>query len=267
MGVSPQAALEIAIAEAFERAIMRNRNGLSSNGIAAHVDLQKARDAARDELLERDLFLCHYLTLTAFERSRSHPLSDRMSAAGVDLRLFSSRASAGIEVAVAVADGRRAAHPFGAVVGLGASQDADVAVAKAVRECVPNVLALLEGVASPPLSAVDLARLRDPGPHDQLRWSFSPLSIDGILPLLNGSSRAMPSEPQGAGEFSYELLHSPGDELGAPPLFVVRCVNEGLQGLFWGAATEDNVNLARLSSFCGRKLSIADINPHLHPLG
>lgn len=59
-------ALLKAIVEAIERAICLETLE-TTNGVAAHTELNKAKENAFNELIERDLFLSHFLTATAFE--------------------------------------------------------------------------------------------------------------------------------------------------------------------------------------------------------
>jgi ribosomal protein S12 methylthiotransferase accessory factor YcaO len=63
-------ALSKATGEAVERWLVdrcRRRGELeTSSGLAVHTTARRARDNARRELIERDLFLCHLLTGTPF---------------------------------------------------------------------------------------------------------------------------------------------------------------------------------------------------------
>jgi len=58
-------AVQKALAEAIERAMCLQHLD-TTNGVAAHYDLELAKKNARNELLERDLFLSHFLTKTPF---------------------------------------------------------------------------------------------------------------------------------------------------------------------------------------------------------
>ena len=61
LAFSRTSALEKALSECFERAICLELS-VSSNGVAAHPDLNRAKIFAQNELIERDLFLCHFYT-------------------------------------------------------------------------------------------------------------------------------------------------------------------------------------------------------------
>ncbi len=58
-------AITKAISEAFERSVLFDKD-ITSNGVAAHENLGRAKENARNELIERDLFLSHFYTSTPF---------------------------------------------------------------------------------------------------------------------------------------------------------------------------------------------------------
>jgi hypothetical protein len=58
--IGPDLSLLVSIVECLERAIALSAGRKTSNGIAAHTSLESAKKAARNELVERDLFLSHY---------------------------------------------------------------------------------------------------------------------------------------------------------------------------------------------------------------
>lgn len=264
-------ALEIAFTEAFEQRIVRKSGLCSGNGVAAHPCLQKARELARKELIERDLFLCHYLTQVPLTPLLVQvPFQKRLDAACVFLRVFKTRSVMDIEVVVSIADGSRAKPaPFGAIIGLGADEDVGQAAQKACIECLRNVIFLLGRDRHPELSAAELKRLPKPKAKDQLHWSFCPASTAGISSIVDSSFA--PSFTAGKeklpGSYEYHLLHSRDEKGSTPPLFVVQCVNPMLQNLFFGYSTQDKLNMQRLSRFCGRTVEMKDINLHPHPLG
>ena len=51
--------------EAIERLVCI-QNNIHSNGVAAHIDIDKAKNNAKFELLERDSFLSHFICKEAF---------------------------------------------------------------------------------------------------------------------------------------------------------------------------------------------------------
>lgn len=63
---SPDRALLKAFAEATEREVLKQVGSPTSNGFAAHLLPSKARQNAMYELIERDLFFCHFLSKTPF---------------------------------------------------------------------------------------------------------------------------------------------------------------------------------------------------------
>lgn len=85
-----------AVAEAIERAVCL-QSLPTTNGVAAHIDLEQAKKNAQNELLERDLFLSHFLTQTAFDVSTewtaqlSLDLREDIGRAGDSIQIFRMR--------------------------------------------------------------------------------------------------------------------------------------------------------------------------------
>jgi len=72
-------ALIKACSEAIERFFLHKNKFATSNGMATHINENLAREAATLELIERDLFLCRYLTQTPFcEIQYSNQLFDNL---------------------------------------------------------------------------------------------------------------------------------------------------------------------------------------------
>ena len=58
---------DLAFIKSFSEAIERSfcaSNGIRSSGVAAHISLKEAQKKAKQELVERDLLFCHFLTKT-----------------------------------------------------------------------------------------------------------------------------------------------------------------------------------------------------------
>lgn len=59
-------AIRVSLIEALERIFVRHNKLPTTNGVAAHTDKIQAKKNAKFELIERDLFLSHFLTRTPF---------------------------------------------------------------------------------------------------------------------------------------------------------------------------------------------------------
>lgn len=130
-------AVQKALAEAVERA-MCLQHLESTNGVAAHYDLELAKKNALNELLERDLFLSHFLTKTPFilaDEWRAF-LPDKVFAelerAGDSLRIYKMHpTSHGQGVVCLIRGGERWGGVLGLSFGLG---DESTLVIKATLE-------------------------------------------------------------------------------------------------------------------------------------
>jgi hypothetical protein len=116
-------AIEKAVTEALERAICLSYLP-NTNGVAAHPDATIAKQKALEELLERDLFLCHFLTnSTLFPRPDLLTYVPQKAVAdaqllGHEIGFFSSTPSNLGTTLVCLITGKQANQPFGCILGL-----------------------------------------------------------------------------------------------------------------------------------------------------
>lgn len=66
-------AIKVSLIEALERIFVRYNKVDTTNGVAAHLDKDQAKIKAKFELIERDLFLSHFITKTPFTPLLSLP--------------------------------------------------------------------------------------------------------------------------------------------------------------------------------------------------
>ena len=272
-------ALAKAISESLEAAMIRHYGLANSNGVAAHPELQEAKRLSCFELLERDLWLCHYLTKAPFYKlGFENPLHNDCAKNGVVLGLYASRSNERGRAFMALARGDRAAQPFGVIVGLGFAKPTEelFAAEKAWAECARSLLHVL-GSPWHELGALSLKQLSmQPKytPELQGRWALSLEALAGLFPWIDCEvdSEERPLSSHADSE-TYRVLLNPedrasfGTETGeAPPLYVVQCLNPKLQSLHFGKSTAALVSLDRLTEFSGRRVLWEEVNPLPHPL-
>jgi hypothetical protein len=126
-------ALTKAFAEATERVVVHEQKMTNSNGLAAHTDPTLACELAVNELQERDLFLCHYLTRTPFVRifspENKYPELEAWLVMGGIKQNFFHLGNQGI---VYLLDGRSAQIPFGFIISISRKNSAAEATDSAV---------------------------------------------------------------------------------------------------------------------------------------
>lgn len=319
-------------AEAIERAICIGK-GLSSCGVAVHTENKLAKINARNELIERDRFFCHYLTKTAFQkkapelkktpelpnelsgnltgegtgglageltsRLTNEPasglaeidfahLQEKLNTHAVEIQIFEMSPLNSIRSMICIAQGEKT----GLVLGLGASENSEVATQKALIECLMNVVAALYGKVFPmslnkKASALSLSEkvytpslnenVSSPSPNHCITQSLHQLESHHKLYLkkknldnkwlFEGSDTLKNSEFVEPYSFEYAKLETEDSILKEAPLVAVRCVNPYLQEHFYGAFDAKYINPKSLHRFLGKPIKLYELNQLPHPLG
>ena len=237
----------------------------TSNGIAAHLGQEQAQRAAINELAERDLFLCHYLTKTPLA-----PLCTRLlSPECLNLNdwLLSKQAQVyirrlGAKGAVVIIDGHECDNPFGLIVGLGLKEDQPSSIVSALIEAGRRAHRLIshpEQIKN--ISLQEFAALRQPTftNHGQLALNLDYTKASGWLvgqtPVDQQFNKRYDPDPATLASTIVERLRPSEQILLDCPIEFARATNSSMQGLFAGATSSQHVNLERLSQFNGRGLS------------
>lgn len=260
-------ALEIALSEAIERAVFHEGLFYTTNGMAAYPNVDGARLHAKQELIERDLFLCHYLTMTPFyPYPFQHPLVGDLWKLGIEMSFHRTASWNNCSCVVAIASGEKFKRPFSYIIGSGASANLSDAASKAILEAALNVIHVIEDKTSTAISLGDFLSIEMPGVEDQLRMAMSFDVREGIKPLLQyRTDKVIPNVSAENDAFEFQVLHQPDVEQSRAPLYVVRCFNRDLQKLFFGKTTNDKVNFERLQHFCDKVgTKFERLNPYPH---
>ncbi len=264
---NPDLALTKAGAEAIERAYCL-LNGISSCGVAVHTDESLAQLNAKLELIERDLFFCHYLTRTPFyeasdETGYLNRLHEQFRSIEVSFNLMKMRRCDDVFSFIALASGEKS----GLVVGLGCSLDKKIAQLKAICECVMNSVAAIEGNVAPMSLNEFSAGEGSPEVHRRLYLGEQGLRVENSWMLEASLGQDKEIQPLQR-EFQYENLTIADDILSSSPLTAKRCLSENLQKTFFGSTVAERLNLRRLAEFMGTEsIDEEDLNFLPHPLG
>ncbi|MBT4762891.1 MAG: hypothetical protein HOO06_14450 [Bdellovibrionaceae bacterium] len=261
-------------AEAIERAICVE-NSIGSCGVAVHTYLEKAQLNAKNELIERDRFFCHYLTKTPFQKINIELakinleyILAKLNSYGVDLQFFKMTSLNKTKSVVCISKGISS----GLVLGLGASENIDIAAKKAFTECLTNTVAAINQLIEP-LSLDDFysKQIVEPDDHRRLYSSTSKLIEQNswIYKDKNNRDNIKKQNPEFAEEssFKYEILNSNHKILKNSPLTAIRCKNPHFQKSFYGEFDKKYINLNRLQVFSNNPIELNDLNLLPHPLG
>jgi ribosomal protein S12 methylthiotransferase accessory factor YcaO len=277
-GTSPSE--DIAIIKAFMEAIERSylftpANRLkNSSGLSAHVDPTKARESALNECLERDAFLCHFLTQTPFDlisdlviAREQLPFLEYLGRSGIQLHVRSMRTAAHDRRSVVIiAEDLRSGSPRGASISAACAESLRSAFEKALLEISGSIAHYLKVQPCP--NPAELQNPEDWGPlehgnqlHDPEYWSWFK---DKYLapPEEQNSASVKPAESYRAGvaTFGYQPEFCPSLEV---TLAIAKI--DQLQALYFGPLTKSLANFDRLSVFSGTSVSWADLEKRHHP--
>jgi ribosomal protein S12 methylthiotransferase accessory factor YcaO len=263
-----------ATAEALERSCIAVSKLLSSSGVAVHTNPDVAGLNAYFELLERDLFFCHYLSNTPFKLFSPDvslwPSSYQKALATLEKSqvklVFGQMGSPNHYASVACAAfGAKAARPFGVIVGLGCEAHISNSTMHAFCEVIGNVAAqLFCDEAAKPLSFDEFSIIKFPSPHDHLRWGLSQHAANFMEKMFSNNETVYDLN-----EFavSFETLKFPAGLPENCPLTALRAYSKILQSAFFGVTDFKVVNLKRIQEFCQTELSFNQLNLLPHPLG
>lgn len=178
-----------AVCEAVERATCF-KHGISSVGVAGHVDLALARENARLEYIERFCFSRQIEKGLALEPlSTNENLSQRYASLGVEVGFYLLASPVETVVVLCLADGKRAEPSFGGVLGLGAAADLNAARQKALMEALRSLEFYLHG-KPPAISREAFQKIERPRSLDRQallrdRDYFSGLLASLQEPMMN----------------------------------------------------------------------------------
>lgn len=265
-------ALLKAFAEALERLAMLTSSHENSNGFAAHIDPIEARRNAALELIERDLFFCHFLTKTPLRRFNvpsnwfwASDAADWAEQHGLSLGFY-HLGSTGLFCRI---DGRHHENAFGLISGLAFKPTHEASALSAFVEAgrAATVQRLLP-FPTKSLSISEFWELSAPnfGHHGRLALDVGyASSLDWFFADETASDGPVGRELD-ASVIQTEDLDLNIEALSDCPYVFARAFSEQAQSLFTGQVRADVVNLPRLSAFAGRELTLEDLNPLPHPV-
>lgn len=264
-GETEDLALTKAVAELLERAVVVEQNLATSSGLAAHTTAEAAAVNAAQELQERDLFLCHFLTRTPFTPTFQYPaaiepFSKWLQHQKAEICFF----ELGKTGSVCLIDGRKCTTPFGFILSAAQKESplqATLSTAISAGRRAHRILT--SNRATPSLSLSEFLEIERPSfqHHGQLALNID--YANSIAELFTGAPSHRPELPHAT--FEVTSLKPQEPRLAECPLTVVCATSPDLQLLFTGALTSTKVNLARLSAFAGRALNFEHLNPLPHP--
>lgn len=263
LAINEEESLIKAGAEALERLAQAQNNISTSNGMAAHFSWEAAREGGLRELVERDRFLCHFLTNTPFlpfaERFLDEDLlnvKERLAERRVKLEVREMRRLNGLSSVACVAFGEKFERPFGLVAGFGCDKDLINAARGAVLECLRHVLPVMEEEEKP-LTLKEFSAHPYPGPLEHHR-----LALNVEIAREHSKLFLPETNPQKEENFLVQTevkdlpLELPGE---LPGFLVLQVASPDLQPFYFGVPREEDINRTLLRRFSKNPVTLA---PH-----
>ena len=263
-----------ATVEAIERSV-KDVHGLhSSSGLAGHGTCEQASINARNELVERDAFFCHYLTKIPFlafdptlplaNAALDLPHISRLAReARIEIIMVSMTVPVGLHGIVCLAFGGDAQRPFGTIIGLVCSENIIDAIQKATLECLGNVAAHIDEVLESPISLKEFQQLASPRVFEHMRLGLSAESAVVMRSLIG--TGAPHASIFNSLNIEMKTLDPPNG-IGSCPLVFVLAESVDAQAAFFGHLHFKFLNMDRLAKFANKPLTMSDLQSHPHIL-
>ena len=256
-------------AEALERAVCYE-NGVSTSGVALHTDRELAKENAKNELIERDRFFCHFLTRSPFRKMSTkeinfhlhsisfEALKSKLNKYSIEIEVFEMNPLGQTKSFICISRGK--GFEF-LVFGFGTTSSEDFkGLEKAITECLVNTVASLDEKVS---SVITGKTLTGKGLYESDLKNSRVLTENQWLFMEN--RRLAPVESLRSRDFHFHPLPRPSI-LREAPIYTMQCQNSRLQDSIYGEFNLKKIKLDRLRRFSGQPLQISEINTHLIPL-
>ena len=225
---------------------------------------------------ERDLFLSHYITHTPLEkinwpskeRIDGESIKEKLEKHDIDLSFYSTKKYNGLGSIIAITSKSKGLKKFGSIIGLGCSNKPEVAIEKALIECLSNTINFIHNENSSNLSLEQFLSLEKHGPRDHHNLFLNPGNSEILKSVLCNEvvTKIEEKNTNLLDQVDIELLSQP-KELADCPLYFFRAYSTDLQNMFYGKTTEEKINRNRMKTFLGELGSEIKINFFPHPIG
>jgi hypothetical protein len=254
-----------ALSEAIERAALKIYDIENTNGLAVHPVLDDAKNNAKNELIERDAFLCHYLLKKGFDildfefKEVELFLKDNININFYELCNYSNNTGV-----MCVASGINHQAPFGLVIGSAFGDSILDCGYKALIEVMRGVAYILETPKRSSLNETEFNELTEISFKHHGELALNVEYCKNFLTLINSNKLRIDNNvPKDS--FEFEELSNDLFPIANMPLYIVRCKNKKIQNLYSGHTEPSKINLQRLSEVNMANVLFNDVNLTPHP--
>jgi hypothetical protein len=262
-------ALIKAFAEAIERLNTLEVKLKNSNAVASHTSILQANKNALSELIERDSFLCHFLTETPFLKGSTIPQrllnwAKAFEKNGIEIVFRAMTSPKGHNCVIACGLGTKAKTPFGLIVGTACEETEEAASIKAFFQLSRAISDKILTGKPEPSSIEEFNRLSNPRILDHFQLSLSLDYANQFQKLFLDTFCQEQRKALDTSLANFSIIKEKQDFLGLP-IITVKAKHPIAQDMYWGAATSEKINLNRLSHFMDRQITLSDLTRLPHP--
>jgi hypothetical protein len=257
-----------ACVEAVERFIC-DEHKIYSTGVAGHSDIEQANLGAQLELLERDAFLCHYLTKTPMKLIDPEihlkidfiEIQEKLKRHNIEFNFYKLSSSYDLEIVLCLSVLKQG----GFIIGLSCSPSIQKSQEKAFLECITNTVAYIEEHCPGAISEEVFLNKENVKSLDHFCLNLNDGEINKLTSVLGNKEIIFKNAV--LPEIDYENLSSRNELIANSPIKFVRAKSDQVQNIFYGKTIEDYINIKRLSEFSSNEVKVSDLELRSHPIG
>lgn len=231
-------AIYIAFSEAVERLIIKESKFPNSSGCAVHTDELNSIASSKNELIERDCFLCYFYlgsNLRKIEYKEKNNLTQFFKKLRITYRNYILY-SDDIQICLNVIF-----HDSGLILGLGTNSNKEYAVHKAMIESIRQYIHIIHYKNAQSISLEEFKLKKNYTFNDHGNLLFNKAYLSNMLKSFKTKKRLEYFYPN-KGFVSSQFKSA---ELSKVPLVFTRTTNKNLQSLFLGDV-KNNINTKRI---------------------
>lgn len=278
---SENVAIVKATAEVLERYFLDQLSvAETSNGVAVHTVQRFAELNATFELLERDAFLCHFLTKTPFSSVELSGIQESklfksilkiLEAHGAEVKFGQMNTDSRFKGIVCAIFGTHSASGFGMTLGTSVRATLHESVMSSLIESARSAINYLS-LNKEEVTAICRRESRHfIRPEDHLLLGLDP-AYAGRFKMDFFDTGLSPSfdcqlNLDTISVSSFQPVLDEGSLSINPPLYLSWASSSELMSLYFGDFLVSGRKLKRLESFLGRDISAYELNKNVHPFG
>ncbi|MCB9062490.1 MAG: YcaO-like family protein [Halobacteriovoraceae bacterium] len=253
---------EIAFLKGFSEAVDRfffEINNMKAGGIGTHWTKKESLESSISELIERDIFLGHYLSGTPgkkFVNSEVEKLNYQIRTKDRSVEVFELSKLNNYFTFLSVGKFKESGH----IIGLGTSKDCKKALKKSMIECLFCLMADNED------SFNDLIMIPNtPKEHYNFHLRNNILNLSSFY--INSIKKSKIANFKIESKEFKTKTWNVFEYFSGIEMYTTYSSSKRLQNMFFGKINEENINLRRIKEFNNKIVNLSCLEQVPHPMG